>query len=155
MRHFTTVRARYGETDQAGVVYHSTYLSWFEMGRTELMRDAGHSYAEFERDRNLRLTVVEAHVSYHAPSYYDEPVRIESWIRDLRRVRFHVHHRITAAGRVIATGYVGLACVAFDGRISAIPDDVRGRLEPFIEEGAGGKESPGPAVSTRHRGNPA
>src|SRR5262245_66569685 len=127
MKHVTRVRAPYGETDQAGVVYHATYLSWFEVGRTELMRDCGYSYADFERNRSLRLTVVEAHLNYHVAGRYDEPVRVESWIDGLRRVRFMVRHRISSEERgcVLATGFISQACVAFDGRICAIPDDLR------------------------------
>jgi acyl-CoA thioester hydrolase len=157
MKHVTRVRARYGETDQAGVVYHATYLSWFEVGRTELMREAGQSYADFELDRSLRLTVVEAHLNYHVPGRYDEPVRIESWIEEMRRVRFTVRHRITSEERgcVLATGHIVLACVAFDGRICAVPEDVRRALVVFADSGEGGKERPAAAVTTRHGGSPA
>jgi acyl-CoA thioester hydrolase len=156
MKHVTRVRARYGETDQAGVVYHATYLSWFEVGRTELMRESGHSYADFERDRSLRLTVVEAHLNYHVAGRYDEPVRIESWIADMRRVRFTVRHRISSEERgcVLATGFISLACVAFDGRIRAIPDDVRETLVRFADPDDGGKERAERVVTTRHGGTP-
>jgi acyl-CoA thioester hydrolase len=154
LKHATTVRARYGETDQAGVVYHATYLSWFEVGRTEMMREAGHSYADFERDRGLRLTVAEAHVSYLAAAFYDEPVRIESWIAEMRRVRFLIRHRLWSEGRgcVVATGFIVLACVANDGKIRAVPDDVRAALERFSDKDEGGKETPERLVTTRYRG---
>jgi acyl-CoA thioester hydrolase len=156
LKHVTTVRARYGETDQAGVVYHATYLSWFEVGRTELMREAGYSYADFERDRALRLTVVEAHLSYLAAGLYDEPVRIESWIDGMRRVRFVVRHRISSEARrcVLATGFITLACVTNDGKVRALPDDVRGALLRFADSDEGGKESPERLVTTRYRGAP-
>jgi acyl-CoA thioester hydrolase len=157
VKHVTRVRARYGETDQAGVVYHATFLSWFEVGRTELLRETGQSYADFERERALRLTVVEAHLNYHVPGRYDELVRIESWIEGLRRVRFTVRHRISSEERgcVLATGFIGLACVAFDGRICAIPEDVRVALVRFADSDDGGKESPERIVTTRHGGTPA
>lgn len=157
MKHVTRVRARYGETDQAGVVYHATFLSWFEVGRTELMRDAGTSYADFERDRSLRLTVVEAHLNYHVSGRYDESVRIESWIDDVRRVRFIVRHRIASEERqcVLATGHIALACVAFDGRIRAVPDDLRAALAKFEDPDAGGKDHAAAVVSTRFGRSPA
>jgi acyl-CoA thioester hydrolase len=156
MKHVTTVRARYGETDQAGVVYHATYLKWFEVGRTELMRDVGCSYAEFERERALRLTVVEAHLVYHASGRYDEPVRIESWIEGMRRVRFLVRHRITSEGRgcVLATGFIALACVTNEGKPTAVPDDVRRAVMKFADSDDGGKESTDRLVSSRYRGAP-
>ena len=157
MKHVTRVRARYGETDQAGVVYHATYLSWFEVGRTELMRDAGYSYADFERDRALRLTVVEAHLNYHAPGRYDEPVRIESWIDGMRRVRFLVRHRISSEERgcVLATGFIALACVTNEGK-----DLRRARRRPprrcsdFADSDEGGKDPAERLVTTRYRGAP-
>jgi acyl-CoA thioester hydrolase len=156
MKHATTVRARYGETDQAGVVYHATYLEWFEVGRTELMRDAGRSYADFERERALRLTVVEAHLVYHAPARYDEPVRIESWIEGMRRVRFLVRHRIVSESRgcVLATGFIALACVTSEGKVSPIPADVREALVKYVDSDEAGKESSDRLVSTRYRGAP-
>jgi acyl-CoA thioester hydrolase len=156
MKHVTRVRARYGETDQAGVVYHATYLSWFEVGRTELLRDAGHSYAEFERTRALRLTVVEAHVNYHVPARYDELVRVESWIDALKRVRFLVRHRISSEekGIVLATGHIGLACVSFEGKVSAIPEDVRAALLRFVGNDGDGKETQDRLVTTRYGGTP-
>jgi acyl-CoA thioester hydrolase len=156
MKHVTSVRPRYGETDQAGVVYHATYLSWFEIGRTELMRDAGYSYADFERERALRLTVVEAHLVYHAFARYDEPVRIESWIDGMRRVRFLVRHRISSEPRgcVLATGFIALACVAHDGKIRPVPDDVRQALLKFADSDEGGKEPADRLVSSRYKGAP-
>jgi acyl-CoA thioester hydrolase len=156
MKHATTVRARYGETDQAGVVYHATYLKWFEVGRTELMRDAGHSYAAFERERALRLTVAEAHLVYHAPARYDEPVRVESWIEDMRRVRFLVRHRITSEDRgcVLATGFIKLACVTNDGKVTPVPEDVRRALLKFADQDERGKEPSDRLVSVPHRGTP-
>jgi acyl-CoA thioester hydrolase len=156
MKHTTTVRARYGETDQAGVVYHATYLKWFEVGRTELMRDTGCSYADFERERALRLTVVEAHLVYHAAGRYDEAVRVESWIDEMRRVRFLVRHRITSESRgcVLASGFIALACVSFDGKVTPVPEDVRRALLRFADQDEGGKEPSDRLVSTRYRGAP-
>jgi acyl-CoA thioester hydrolase len=156
MKHVTTVRARYGETDQAGVVYHATYLSWFEVGRTELMRDAGCSYDAFERERALRLTVVEAHLNYHAAGRYDEPVRIESWIDGMRRVRFLVRHRISSEERgcVLATGFIGLACVTNEAKVVPVPEDVRRAILRFADSDEGGKDPAERLVTTRYRGAP-
>ena len=47
------MRVRYADTDQMGVVYYANYLVWFEVGRTEWLRDAGWSYREMEADRHL------------------------------------------------------------------------------------------------------
>lgn len=67
----TTLRVRYAETDQMGIVYHSNYLIWFEVGRTELFRDLGLPYTVFE-EQGLSLAVVEASCRYRKPAKYDD-----------------------------------------------------------------------------------
>lgn len=135
-------------------MYHATYLSWFEVGRTEMMREAGYPYAAFERERGLRLTVVEAHLCYLAAGLYDEPVRIESWIDGMRPVRFLIRHRISSEPRgcVLATGFIVLACVTNEGKVRAVPQDVRAALEKFSDQDEGGKEPKERLVTTRYRG---
>lgn len=76
-------RVRYAETDQMGVVYHANYLVWCEVGRTELIRGRGATYAELER-RGYVLAVAEATIRYHASARYDDMIRVETWIEDLR-----------------------------------------------------------------------
>lgn len=74
-RHITRVRARYAESDQMGVVYHTHYLVWCEVGRTELLRSLGRPYAELER-QGLRLAVAEATVRYSGSARYDDVVEV-------------------------------------------------------------------------------
>jgi acyl-CoA thioester hydrolase len=146
--HVTTARVSYGDTDQAGVAYHARYLHWFEMGRTELMRDAGFSYARLEAERNLLLTVVEAHLEFPKPARYDDVLVIESAVGELRRVRLRIDTRIRrqAGGELLCTGHVVLACVDRQGKPCAIPDDVRERLGQAIgKTGAGPASKPGAA----------
>ena len=61
----TTLRVRYPETDQMGVVHHSHYLVWFEIGRTELMREAGCAYSEMEKT-GIRMPVIEAAYQHYS-----------------------------------------------------------------------------------------
>ena len=70
----TLLRVRYAETDQAGVVYHSNYLIWFEVGRVELCRDYGFNYRDMETEADAFLPVTEARVKYRAPARYDDEV---------------------------------------------------------------------------------
>ena len=81
----TTVefRVRYAETDQMGVVYHANYLVWCEIGRTDLIRRRGPSYAELERE-GMALAVSEASLRFHAAARYDDLVRVETWIEEVR-----------------------------------------------------------------------
>jgi len=63
----TRVRVRYADTDRMGIVYHANYLVWFEVGRTEWLRDAGWSYREIE-EGGVSLPVIEAHCEYRQPA---------------------------------------------------------------------------------------
>lgn len=76
-------RVRYAETDQMGVVYHANYLVWCEIGRTELIRRRGSSYADLERGGVL-LAVSEAKLRFHASARYDDTVRVETWVEEVR-----------------------------------------------------------------------
>lgn len=85
-----TVRVRYAETDQMGVVYHANYFVWFEMGRVECLRQLGFDYRQMEIADDCHLPVVEATCRYKAPARYDELLTIETRIVAMRSsiVRF-------------------------------------------------------------------
>lgn len=127
--HRCQARVRYADTDRGGVVYYANYLAFFEVGRTELMRALGAPYRGLE-DRGYVMPVVEAHVSYHAPASYDDLLVIESEVTQLKRVRMRVDTRIfdAADDRLLAQGWVWLACTEGGSRVVAIPDDVRAAL---------------------------
>jgi acyl-CoA thioester hydrolase len=74
----TTVRVRYAETDQMGIVYYANYLVWFEIGRVELLRALGLAYSQLEKDHKLILPVIEARCRYRAPARYDDEILIET-----------------------------------------------------------------------------
>ena len=70
-------RVRYGETDQMGVVYHGNYAQYFEMGRTEWLRQFGFSYKQMEDD-GIMLPVVSLKVNYHKPARYDDLLKVKT-----------------------------------------------------------------------------
>src|SRR6201997_1004367 len=76
--HDATVRVRYAETDQMGVVYHSNYLIWFEVGRVELIRQMGLDYKKMEEEEGCGISVVDVHARYRAPARYDDELVIET-----------------------------------------------------------------------------
>jgi acyl-CoA thioester hydrolase len=80
----TTLRVRYAETDQMGVVYHSNYFIWFEMGRVEFLRRLGFEYKQMEIDDDCHLPVVEATCRYKAPARYDELLTVETRVIAIR-----------------------------------------------------------------------
>ena len=75
--HYLQVRVRYQETDRMGIVYHSNYLSYFELGRVEWLRNKGLDYARLE-DSGVLLPVVNVSISYKAPASYDQLLSVET-----------------------------------------------------------------------------
>jgi acyl-CoA thioester hydrolase len=103
--HETRVRVRYAETDQMGVVYHSNYMVWMEVGRVELYRSLGLRYRDMERD-GLLLAVAEINCRYISPAHYDDEVAIKASIEKVttRMVCFGYEMRTVEDGRLLATG---------------------------------------------------
>ncbi|WP_027339351.1 acyl-CoA thioesterase [Halonatronum saccharophilum] len=99
------IRVTYQETDMMGVVYYGNYLRWFEIGRTEYLREKGMSYKEFE-DRGILLPVLESHCNYHSPARYDDLVTIKTKISKLKRTKIEFDYEIIRSedGELIAIG---------------------------------------------------
>ncbi|HAF98959.1 MULTISPECIES: acyl-CoA thioesterase [Paenibacillus] len=89
----TSFRVRYQETDQMGVVYHANYLNWFEIGRTEMIRELGFSYREMEEAGAL-LPVVDLDVKYHQPARYDDQVTVFTRMIDFSPLRIHYEYEV-------------------------------------------------------------
>lgn len=121
--HVTRVRVRFPETDKMGVVYHGNYFPYFEIGRTELLRDAGMAYTEIER-RGLRLVVVEAGARYFAPAVYDQQLEIRTRVSELRGARVVFSYEVTSNGTRLAEGRTSHACLGPSGRPVRLPEDV-------------------------------
>ena len=104
--HETTLRVRYAETDQMGVVYYSNYLVWMEVGRVEYCKSVGGRYRDMEDADGVLLAVVEARCRYVSPARYDEEVVVKTWIEAAapRMVRFGYEMREASANRTLATG---------------------------------------------------
>jgi acyl-CoA thioester hydrolase len=126
------LRVRYAETDQMGVVYHANYLVWCEIGRTDFIREHGTSYAEMER-QGISLAVAEASLRLHASARYDDVVRVETSLVNVKSRLITFDYVITRAadGVRLASARTSLVSLAPDGRPAALPSDVRARLEAF------------------------
>ncbi|HZD48203.1 MAG TPA: thioesterase family protein [Silvibacterium sp.] len=90
----TTLRVRYAETDQMGVVYYANYFVWCEIGRVEFFRQLGYDYKQMEIEDDCHLPVVEANCRYRAPARYDDEVVIETSITALRSYVMKFAYRI-------------------------------------------------------------
>ena len=123
------LRVRYAETDQMGVVYHANYLAWCEVGRTELIRKFGRSYAEIEQ-LGVALAVSDAALRYHAAARYDDLVRVTTTLTDVRSRSMTFAYRISHAerGTKLVTASTTLIGVDTNGRIARLPQELRAAL---------------------------
>ena len=120
------VRVRYAETDQMGIVYYANYLVWFEVGRTDWLREMGWSYRDMEAD-GISLPVIEARCTYHESARYDEEleVRTTSTLESPIRIQFLYEVVRAADGARLASGMTMHAALDRSGRPRRLPDRVR------------------------------
>jgi acyl-CoA thioester hydrolase len=125
--HDTTVRVRYAETDQMGVVYHANYLVWFEVGRVELMRALGVEYKKMEIDDDCHIVVADVHCRYQQSARYDEVLRIRTRIAESRNriVKFAYEIFRDADGELLANGDTTHIICGSNGRPKLLPHKYR------------------------------
>lgn len=100
----TQLRVRYGETDKMGVVYYGNYPLYFEVGRTDLMREFGLTYRNIEEE-GIILPVVSLNVKYYRPAHYDDLLTITTTIREMPAVKIIFDYQIhNEEGELIAEG---------------------------------------------------
>jgi acyl-CoA thioester hydrolase len=118
----TRVRVRYAETDQMGVVYHSNYLIWFEVGRVELIRQLGLNYKQMEEE-GCGIAVVDVHVRYKAPARYDDELVIETRLVAARGAVVKFGYRILRItdGLLLCEGETMHVCVGKDMKKMCLP----------------------------------
>ncbi len=116
-----TFRVRYAETDAMGLAHHSSYVIWMEMGRTEFMRAHGFTYRELE-DMGVMMPVLELNVRYKQASYYDDELRISTWVQELSRVRLVLGYEIVRLPeeRLLMEGSTMHTFIGRDGRPTRI-----------------------------------
>jgi len=105
------IRIRYAETDQMGYVYYGNYASFYEVARTEMLRQTGISYKELE-DRGVMLPVIELHTRYFQPARYDDLITIRTTIRERPNVRIKFEYEIfNEQGDLLNSGMTQLVFV--------------------------------------------
>lgn len=119
--HTIAIRVRYPEVDGMGYLHHSRYLQYFEMGRVELLRAAGHTYAELER-QGVFFVVVKAEVKYRAPARYDEELSLVTRLVKQTHVRLDHTYELRRAGELLAEASTTIACVDRAGQLQQIPE---------------------------------
>jgi acyl-CoA thioester hydrolase len=118
----TRVRVRYAETDQMGVVYHSNYLIWFEVGRVEFIRQLGLNYKQMEEE-GCGIAVVDLHVRYKAPARYDDELVIETRLLAARGAVVRFGYRIlrVSDGLLLCEGETMHVVVGMDMKKRSLP----------------------------------
>ncbi|MFC1677143.1 acyl-CoA thioesterase [Planctomycetota bacterium] len=122
-KHVITIRPRYSETDRGGVVHHSVYPVWFEMGRTELLRVNRVAYKDLEA-AGVHFVVARLNIKYCRPADYDEKLELETACSGVSASKIeHIYKLIRSDdGVIIAEGSSVLACVNEQGKVRRIPE---------------------------------
>jgi acyl-CoA thioester hydrolase len=130
-------RVRYAETDQMGVVYHTNYLIWCEMGRTDFIRTLGMSYAEMER-AGVSLAVSELSTRFHAAARYDDMIRVKTTLADVRSRMITFDYLVSNAetDQRLVTARTTLVSLDRAGRPVALPDELRRLFTPSDSAGS-------------------
>jgi len=116
----TRLRVRYAETDRMGVVYYANYFVWFEVARTDWLRETGWSYREMEAD-GISLPVIEAHCDYRQPSRYDDQIDIRTRATLLSPIRIRFDYEVLRDATVLSTGHTVHAAIDAGGRPCRLP----------------------------------
>jgi len=134
----STLRVRYAETDQMGVVYYANYLIWFEVGRTDLCRKLGFAYREMEREDGLYLIVAEAKCRYKAPARYDDEIEVRTCLREQRKRVLIFGYEIYRLPDedLLAEGETVHVITDHTGRPRALPEKYRAIFDTYLRASA-------------------
>jgi acyl-CoA thioester hydrolase len=117
----TVIRVRYAETDAMGIVHHSVYPVWMELGRSDLLRQLGQGYSEWEA-QGVMMGVSQLHLTYRAPARYDELVVVRSWVKEGGRRKVVFGYEISRDGVRLVEGESVHLVMGPDGRARTLPD---------------------------------
>jgi acyl-CoA thioester hydrolase len=129
------IRVRYAETDQMNVVYHANYATYFEVARTESIRQLGFTYREME-EMGLAMPVVEINIKYLRPARYDDLITVRTQLREFPESHAITFHQdiFNEAGKLITSGFVTLFFMdAGAKRKTRMPQILRERLLPYFK----------------------
>ncbi len=128
-----SVRVRYSETDQMGVVYHGNYAQYFEMGRVEWLRNIGISYKWME-ENGIMLPVVSLTMNYKKPARYDDLLRVKTILKSQTSVKIEFDYEIYNEKNELLT--IANSVLVFvdmkTGRPTLPPDYVKDKLKTFF-----------------------
>ncbi len=118
--HTIQIRVRYQETDSMGILHHAHYLTYFEIGRTEMLRASGGNYRRMEEE-GFFIVVVKAECRYKRPAYYDDLLTLHTYVARITSAKIEHEYRLMRDGELLAVGTVALACVDREGSVRRVP----------------------------------
>lgn len=129
----TQIRVRYADTDKMGVVYHSNYAVYFEVGRTEMFREIGLPYDEMEKN-NVMLPLVDLHINYKRPAKYDDLLTVVTTIKEMPGVKVHFDYEVlNENGDLLCDGYTTLVFIDMErNRPTRMPDSIGNVLAKYF-----------------------
>jgi len=133
--HKTNVRVRYADTDQMKYVYNGKYFEYFEVGRTEMMRENGLPYSVIEKS-GYQMPVREALLKFKNPAFYDELLEVETRVESLPELKVHINHTIRSLERnvIIVEGYIVLVFIKMETRKPVRPPEFFYKaIRPFFK----------------------
>ena len=125
------ITVRYAETDMMGIVYHGSYLPWFEIGRTTLLKENGLSYRDLEAAGYL-LPVLEVAVKYLRPALYDDVVTVITTLAEKPLLRIQLSYEVRRGDELLATGQTSHAFIDRDGRPVRPPPNFTERMNELF-----------------------
>ncbi|QDT37314.1 acyl-CoA thioesterase [Stratiformator vulcanicus] len=128
--HTIEIRVRYAETDAMGFVHQSHYLTYFEQGRTEMLRASGGTYRAIE-ESGLLLVLVKAEINYKKPAHYDDLLTLTTRIADVSPAKLIHSYEIKRGDQLLNAAKTTLACIDRNGKVHQMS-----RLFPHLFEGS-------------------
>jgi len=133
--HEITARVYYDDTDAGGVVYHGNYLKFAERGRTELLRAAGFDHNSLREDPGLLFIVRHMDIDYLAPARLDDILTVKTSVKELKNASFLMNQSIFCHDVLVCSLVVTLVCVTTEIKPIRMPDILRNKMTPFLEDG--------------------
>lgn len=129
------IRVRYADTDKMQFVYNGKYLEYFEVGRTEMLRDIGLPYVELEK-LGYQLPLIEAGLKYKHAAKYDDLLEIKAILKDIKSAKIHIEYEITKmkSGELVAEGFTDHVFMKENTKRAVKPPQIYiEKLAPFFE----------------------
>ena len=134
IRYDHPIKVYYKDIDQMGIVYYSRYFEYFEEARTEMLSSIGLDYSNIE-ENGAMLPVIEAHCEYKKGATFSQDLIVETYIRELPKVKIKFEYKICPAGsdEILLTGYTVHACTNLEGKPVKMPKYIRKILKDKLD----------------------